>query len=478
MMLLDMNETFCWIRSMGKAFEYSTGELYGKGQMFDSLANVMYETENTKGDKVDKQIAPLWMQSPLRNSAHVMRFLPGQPQRSVVVDPFTDQEVVGLNLWRGFLVDPWTNPEDVYAAEKRAEKYFRDVSVEMFGAEYAAYLMEMLATAVQHPEQRFGVFPYVWGNGGTGKNFITTALRLIYGPIHFVAYSMEGYGNKFNASKRSAAWALLNEVPASLPKDLAVVIASELKEDADPNIVTRELEPKGVDRKTVDRNCKPFAVSQFPPPFVVDDGLRRRMFLLRTDDRMAKNSSTSPWGTKTDEWWAERWDWLTGEVGARDVMTWLGRLEVKKFKATGNALQTKWMDQLLTGQGTKTFPEFVMSMKRDLKLLLEGAELDEDIGAEKIGRVRYFNASMAVAFYKRFNPNSPIHLNTAGEVLASQDIKWRTIQMAKNKSVADSKSRKVTYYDFQPNQPEPAAADAFSLIDKLNVELLKPSTKF
>lgn len=319
----DMNNKYFWINTMGRAVDVFDGGLLSKQTMADAYANVTYrelvpKTARSPARWETTKAFDTWFTSPDRNQAHGLSFRPGLP----VLVPVSNagETRYNFNLWRGFDAEPWTTDAEIEAGIKRAQMYFFDTVREAMTPEYGEYFLNVMGSIVQHPESAIAGTAYLFGDGGVGKNFIGHAFQGMLG-VHAKSLTLDQYINGFNSHMKLARVALIEELPPTLDKQKQGITISTLKEDADPNNRTRQLELKGQDIRTVDRNCYTVALANHAPPWTFDDGMRRRSFVVRLDQKMAKHDpDLSPWGTKTTEWWNERWLWFY-TTGPHDLVT-------------------------------------------------------------------------------------------------------------------------------------------------------------
>ena len=252
-------------------------------------------------------VAKEWLRWEKRNSASRPGFLPGEPQQVEDI----------INLWRGWAIQPANN-------EGLAEKYWLDVIAEQFPEDWEE-VIEVLAAMVQRPGFNPGRMLYIMGRNGTGKNYVFEPFKYILGQ-HLKQTNIQAYTAKFNREFIDARMILIGEVEQWLEDRVKEALLSELKVEADSMKQKRRVEPKGAEVVYVERLALPVMLSNFAPPWSVQMGERRGIF-LRTEDSLAIKGELSPWGRKTSKWWQTRWDWMN-TVGAAEVMRLLLDWEV------------------------------------------------------------------------------------------------------------------------------------------------------
>ncbi|BEP36703.1 hypothetical protein GmRootV59_36750 [Variovorax sp. V59] len=413
MVLAEMNRKHYWIQTLGRAVDLFDGSLMSKQTMADAYANVTYKelvpmTKRTPARWDTVRAFDSWFTSPDRNQAHGLSFKPGLP--ALVPVASAGEQRYNFNLWRGFDAEPWTANADIEAGTERAQRYFFDMVREAMGEKEGNYFLDLMASVVQHPERALAVTAYLYGDGGVGKNFIAHAFRGLLG-VHAVSLTIEQYSNGFNSHMKLARVALIEEVPSSMDKQQQSRAVSLLKEDADPNSSTRQLEMKGVDIRTVDRNCLTVALANHAPPWTFDDGMRRRSFVVRLDPKMAKHDpDLAPWGKKDIAWWNERWSWLF-TTGPRDLITALRARDLSRFDASADAMSTRWLTDALIGDSTRDIDGFVTSLRRNVEVTLAACDLPE----EMIKGITHLSATDVLKLYRGVNPTSPVGLKSVGQ---------------------------------------------------------------
>jgi hypothetical protein len=460
--LAEMNRKHCWINSLGRAVDVFDGGLLNKQTMADAYANVSYQEHVPKSGKAPARwesvkVFDAWFNDPGRNQAHGLSFRPGE---AVLVPVSNAGETrYNFNLWRGFDAQPWGTPEEVGEGIQRAERYFFATVREAMGEDDGDYFLDVMASLVQHPEQAFALTIYLYGDGGVGKNFIGQAFHGLLG-VHAVPLTLEQYCNGFNAIMKLARVAIVEELPSTLDKSDQSRAISLLKEDADPNNRTRQLELKGVDIRTVDRNCLTMALANHPPPWPFDDGMRRRSFIMRLRPAMAKHDDAlSPWGTKDTPWWNERWLWMLTD-GPRDLITALQARDLsgRGYDPSADAKPTRWLREALLGDSTRDIDGFILAMRRNLSGILAACEVPEEL----LKGVTHLSATDVLKLYKIVNPTSSVGLKTVGSKMTVAFDKRKL-----NGKKPDGKQRTEELYELQPMAVEWGEKGQFAAVDAL-----------
>lgn len=460
-LLEEMNRKHCWIQSLGRAVDLFDGNLATKQTLADAYANVSYSEEVAKTARTPAhfesfKVFDAWFTSPERHQAHGLSFRPGLPQLVPVAN--AGEQRFNFNLWRGFDADPWDSTTDRKAGIARAEQYFYSTVIEAMGEREGNYFLDLMASIVQHPERAISGTAYLFGDGGVGKNFVGKAFQGLLG-VHAKSMTLDQYTNGFNSHLKLARVALIEEVPATLDKQKQGITISTLKEDADANNKTRQLEMKGVDIRTVDRNCYPIVLSNYPPPWTFDDGMRRRSFVVRFDPKMAKHDAAlSPWGTKDTAYWNERWTWFFTN-GPRDLITALGARNISHFDPSADALSTKWLRDALMGDSTRDIDGFITSLRRDLGGILAVCEVPDDIAAG----ITHLSSTDVLRLYRQVNPGTPAGTKTVGMKLRAA-FGVRKL----NGKKPDGKQRTEELYELDVLKD---SADPFQAVDALRKHL-------
>lgn len=272
------------------------------------------------------KVAELWLASPDRRTLERMAWLPGQDQ--VSNDRF-------YNMWRGWPVEPDLSDE----AFERTERLFADTIREAVPDGHQ-WLLQAIASIVQNPGTRTAWYLYLMGEKGTGKGFLTGALRAMFGEHHAPSVTVEGYCNKFNSVKACARLLMIDEIPERLGKELAAVMEAELKLDADPNAHTRMLEYKGRDVVQQERNSTVIISGNYLPIWDIPWG-DRRAACFKFIDEMAINDEMRPWGTKSIQYWEERFAWRNTPEGAADLLGWAMRYDTSGFEMHAAPIATE-----------------------------------------------------------------------------------------------------------------------------------------
>lgn len=319
----DCNHTHCYIKSLSKTYDKDGKILLTKQQLFDNYASL----NTSNGDPV----LPAWFRSADRCEYSSLAFRPGEPE---VVD-----NCLNLGADCGRDLEPVQNDIAV-------QKYWVDTLYDAYGSE-ARYVIELFAVLVQQPGRRVPRFLFINGKPGSGKGFTVAPLERIF-ESHTQPWSVPTFINNFNAAHRHCRLGIINEpgdIHSHAPS-VRTALAEALKKNADPNERFMQLEPKGVDISKTDRLQFNVVISNYGPPFVIqtDD---RRMVALQARQHMLVAKPGENLGTKTLEYWAERWNWLTYENGAAEVLYYLQNYNISGVDFDGPAPMTDYKGALL-----------------------------------------------------------------------------------------------------------------------------------
>lgn len=318
-LLEDCNAQFVYVKSVSKTYDRDENALLSKQQLFDNYASL---------NAADTPVLPSWFKSADRREVSSLAFRPGEPE---LVDGC-------LNLWQGFDVEPSANDIAV-------KKYWLDTIFDAFG-EDGRYLVEIFAVLVQSPGRRLPRHIFINGKQGSGKNFIVEPLARIFAS-HTQNWSVKNFINNFNVAHYKCRLGILNETgdPHFMAKADLVAVGELLKKNADPNERKMQLEPKGSDISTVDRLQFNITISNYGPPFELQAGDRRCVALLARQHMQIQRADNL--GTKSEAYWAERWNWLNNEGGAAEVLSYLLRYDVSAVDFEGPAPMTEYKRSLV-----------------------------------------------------------------------------------------------------------------------------------
>lgn len=368
-----MNDQFVWVIALDKVFDLNRpGFRYSKQHFMNNTAgqSIPILRRAQSGGMQLKRVnaGEEWFKSPGRAEADNVVFEPGKPR------------VFGhsVNLWYGFAVTP---SPDTEAACARAERYWVSVIREALQHEPDAveFFLNVVALLAQHPEVKTSIYIYLLGKFGTGKNFIMRVILDWFGgnKRHAPSLTPEGYTNKFNSRKVSARVIDINEVPEKMEANMAAAFSAELRLDGDANEKDRPLEFKGKDSVYINRCCLAAVTSNYPPPFKIPMGDRRGLILEPVDSMAIKDPVSRVYGTKTVEWWADRWYWMD-TTGAADAMAWALSRDLSKFNPASNPPTTAAKARLMQESG-RGFSGFVEQLHANPDSVLGGMNVPSGI---------------------------------------------------------------------------------------------------
>ena len=370
------NTKFVFIKASSKIYDISENQLLSKQNFFDNYAPCRVWL-----GKDVYPVAAAWFTWAERVEVKGLAFRPGE-------DLITDNR---LNTWQGFALEPF---ED----DKTVQRLWVNTILDAYGEE-GWHLIHALACLVQNPGKRLSRFIFLGGKSGTGKNYAIEPIMRIMG-VHGVSLRGEDVINKFNSNQAICRVGLINEPgdPANTPAANKVALGEMLKKNADANETTMQLEDKGVNAVTSDRLQFNIVISNYDPPFDLQP-TDRRAVILKARQHMAIAASNN-FGTKTVDYWNERWAWIEHENGSAAVMQYLLDLDISKVDMDGPAPVTEYKTQLLNNK-----PENAASFMNDFaktSALMFNSILKEPLVGEHI-----FDAEIVVLVYSFIMQRDP-----------------------------------------------------------------------
>jgi hypothetical protein len=148
------------------------------------------------GNPKFENAADVWLKSPKRK-----QYLKGfvfDPRVSSSIDPET------FNLWRSFNVVPKPGSWDLL------KRHLRDVACQGYAPHYN-YMLDWLASLVQHPERKGEVCLVLIGPKGAGKSLVGKVLHRILGQHGFVISHAKHLVGNFNSHLRDCVFLLGDE---------------------------------------------------------------------------------------------------------------------------------------------------------------------------------------------------------------------------------------------------------------------------
>lgn len=390
----EFNSRYVWVKGFDKAYDLSQCCFYSKQNLFNNEENnIFWEKDGDKWKAV--QVAKAWMSHPDRQTVEKVAFLPGE---AAIIDG-------DLNLWTGFAAKKATGAE----ALQRAQKYWADVIHETF-PDGGDHLIKMLAYRHQYPHRRLMAYIYVYGRFGTSKNYIFNVLQEIAGSKQFPSLTPNNYIQQFNGSKLTAWGMLINELPQVMTKQEIALMEVELRLDSDPAQKARPVEPKGKEILQTNRNALVICISNYDPcwPIMYGD---RRTFALHSSDHMAIHKPDRPWGSKTQEWWDERWAWMR-QTGAEDVLAYLLSLDVSDFNPEGEPPETAYKREL-AANGKRGFESWLG------ELHVKPEAIEERLGLE-VGILKYVTTEAVALMFALDTHTKLDNMRSAGQKVGKE----------------------------------------------------------
>jgi hypothetical protein len=200
-----MNDKYCVVLDGGRTrvltFEQYSRQI-GRHQYVRNVPTFLgfQDFQNLHMNKLvteGKKFIPLgqwWLKHPNRRQYEGITFQPGGAN---VVDN-------RLNLWCGWGVEPQRGDWSLMRSHIEEVISHRDEQT-------AAYILNWLAWAVQHPDERAEVALALLGKRGTGKGVLGNAMCRIFGQHAIHISSADHLGGRFNAHLRDACLLFADE---------------------------------------------------------------------------------------------------------------------------------------------------------------------------------------------------------------------------------------------------------------------------
>lgn len=371
--VINFNERFAVVKDLARIVELAPPfRRMNQADFRLNYGNEKYADAN--GDR--HTIVDVWLNASSRTTLDRVRFLPGKP---TVVDN-------QLNMWAGFAVEP------DFSGIDEAEEMWASVVKEAVprGGEW---LLDAWAKLMQSPDRRCGFYIYLYGDFGTGKGYTVSAIKGILGGDYGHAPTIRtmDYCGRFNAPKAIARVLVVDEVQEEMDSDAKSRMEAELKLDSDPAQSTRPLEFKGRDIIQVDRNALVIVLSNvYNPPWPIEAGDRRAAMLQYSQHMAIYHEENRPWGTKSVDWWRERFDWLNKKNGYAKVLAYLLEREVSKFDVEAPPPLTEYKrDVTLSKMGISGF---IQQLRLEPKTILSYGGVD-------LGEYRYWNTELLLRLF-------------------------------------------------------------------------------
>ena len=219
------------------------------------------------GDNKTKHVNQIdwWMRQPKRREC-----------KGIVLDPTRSDPDV-YNLWAGWAFEPDPSGScDLYLAHVHDNIANGDEKI-------AAYLLDWMADAVQHPTDRPGVAVVLPGGQGTGKGVYVRSFGELYGRHFAHVQSSEHFLGRFNKHLQHSLLLFADEAVWAGDKRAEGKLKGLITE---PEVM---IEAKFVDARRMPNNLRVFVASNHE--WVVPAGLdERRMFVLDVGDKRQQDA--------------------------------------------------------------------------------------------------------------------------------------------------------------------------------------------
>jgi len=334
--LNEFKEQFVYVMSVSKVYDRKLEQFLTKQNFFDNYATAKVG---------DVDIPKLWFTSTERLEVSGLAFTPSKPE---IVDG-------KLNLWQGFAETRSSNPNTV--AELWVDTIYDGIGPD------GKHLIEFFAMLVQRPEVRLSRHLFLGGKNGVGKNFIIEPINRIF-KYHYQPWTIQNFINTFNAPAQNCRWGVINEAPdpATMKRGDKDTVAAILRMNADQNEAIMQLEGKGKDVCLIDRLQTNAVISNYGPPYALQADDRRALMFLVRQHMCAKRENNR--GTKPDDYWGVRWNWLNFENGSAEILDYLLNYDLSKVDWDGPAPVTAYKAQLLRNT-SDTINNFMETLNAD-----------------------------------------------------------------------------------------------------------------
>jgi hypothetical protein len=336
----DLNGRYAYVRDIDKVVSLeNVSVLMGVGHFCNAEAPSQVTVEDRR-----ISVANYWVKK--YTERHTVNRLCWRPGFGRLVDGC-------VNLWNGFTAESveLEGMEEVPDGAAEAAWMWVDTIREVF-PDGCDELLDILALMVQRPEMRVGRYIFASGKQGTGKNFIFKPIERLLGR-HCVGLNLERYAEKFNMQLSAARMILVSEVEPKINDRVRDRVYAEVKNEADTLESWRSLEPKGAEIVSIERNALLVMLSNYDIPFNVDSEDRRGL-ILQSNSACAKASPDTPWGTKDNEWWQERWAWANTDRSVRQVRRLLENYPVNMERLAGMPTMTEAKRLVVSGKSETT----------------------------------------------------------------------------------------------------------------------------
>jgi hypothetical protein len=205
-----------------------------------------------------------WFGLPARNEFDAVTFQPGAP-------PIIEVEREGrihrtINTYSGFSVTP-----DFVKSEEKCAKFLEHVRENIAGGDEALfkYILDWMASGVQHPDDPGRSAISMRGNPGCGKGVFALGYGRLFGQHFLHATQREHVTGKFNAHQAETCLIFVDEaLYAEIEKDTQILktMVSE---------TTKMLERKGIDPIQIDNYARQIFATNDEHPIQIEHNDRR-----------------------------------------------------------------------------------------------------------------------------------------------------------------------------------------------------------
>jgi hypothetical protein len=257
-------------------------EFLSKDDFINGVVNPRVDVP--KFDQSGKQIgtkavsrSAYWVGLPGRNEFDAVTFQPGAP-------PIIEVEREGrvhqtINTYSGFSVAP-----DFVKSEEKCSKFLEHIRENITGGDGAMfkYILDWMASGVQHPDNPERSAISMRGNPGCGKGVFALGYGRLFGQHFLHATQREHVTGKFNAHQAEACLIFVDEaLYAEIEKDTQILKTMVTEP-------TKLLERKGIDPIQVDNYARQIFATNAAHPIQIEHNDRRYPALyVRENDAFA-----------------------------------------------------------------------------------------------------------------------------------------------------------------------------------------------
>ena len=311
----ELNKKHIFINSIGGK-SYVTTKMYSEVTerreleflQIDTFRNI-YMNRTIALDKKSVPIGHFWLQDSKRKTVDGVIFDPSSE------DPIVEREGEKyLNLWEGFSCKPRKGKGKWKYTQRHIYKILCNSDPTKF-----KYLIKWLAWAVQHPDKRAEVAIVFKGEKGTGKSFLFSQFKKIFGIHGMVLTNPNRLTGKFNSHFRMLSFLFCDEVYYPGDKEIEGTVKALITEE----FIDTEAKMKDV---ITSRNRLHIAMATNNDWVIPATKDERRYFIESVNNKYAKNRAPE---TARKKYFTKIWNEM--DSGGREAMLY----DLLKYKLKG-----------------------------------------------------------------------------------------------------------------------------------------------